>query len=211
MPRGPDRKPRKRKTLSPADFGSRKKRPIWATEQTLRRVICGPSVRYYRIVRMYYWERRTLREISRETGIKQDQLAIMLMKVRRAMGAKIERIEDSHINEPEWDKRTEWVGQTMVTRSPGNRGTGRYAHVPLMFNDALLRKCILSRALETYGWAVEFWLQNDTLENIAARHDSTKSTVGLRLWQIKRRMEHPPARRYRERVYLTRIQSSWGY
>jgi hypothetical protein len=206
MPRGPDRKPRKRKTLTPANFGSRKKRPAWATEQTLRRVICGPSVRYYRICLMYYRERKTLREISGETGITQVQLAIMLMKVRRAMGATIERKPEMQICTSGWDKRTEWIGQQMVTRSPGNRGSGRTRHVPLMFNDTLLRRVIFTAALDKLQLAREYWLENKTIRELAESRGLTQSAVGLRLWQLKRQMEHPPTRRYRERVCLTRVR-----
>jgi hypothetical protein len=206
MPRGPDKGPRKRKTLSPADFGSRKKRPAWAEEQTLRRVILGPSLRYYRVVLLYYRERRTFREIARETGLTQDSIGVMVMKVRRAMRAKIE-----HTSAPigakvtGWDKRTEWIGQSMVTRSPGNRGTGRTTHVPLMFNDTLLRKCIFAAAMDKLQLAREYWLENRTIKELAASRGLSMSAVGLRLWQLKRLMEHPPARRYRVRVRLTRI------
>jgi hypothetical protein len=186
-------------------FGSRKKRPAWATEETLRRVIVGPSIRYYRVVLLYYHERKTFREIARETGLKQDSIGVMVMKVRRAMGATIERRDDSHISEPEWDKRTEFYGQSIVTRSPGNRGEGRTTHCPAMFNETLLRKCIFSVALKKLELAREYWLENKTIREIAAKHSLSLSTVSLRLWQLKKLMEHPPARRYRERVRLTRI------
>jgi hypothetical protein len=183
-------------------FGSRKKRPAWATEDTLRRVILGPSLRYYRVVTMYYRERRTFREIARETGLTQDSIGFMVQRVRRAMGAKVERRENSAITEPEWKKGTEWVGQSMVTRSPGNRGTGRTMHVPLMFNETLLRKCIFTVALEKLQLAREYWIDNKTIGEIARSRRLSLSTVSLRLWQIKQHMEAPQPRLYRERVHL---------
>ncbi|HYD16738.1 MAG TPA: hypothetical protein VEB03_01910 [Candidatus Nanoarchaeia archaeon] len=165
-------------------------------------MILGPALRYLHVVVAYYQRRQNLAEISRATGIDKASLAAMLVKVRRAAGVRPELKGEVVQVGAMWRHGEEWFDGHVLRKD--QRGARKQTHVPAMNNDTLLRKVILSHALRNLEIAERFWIRNQTIVQIAREMGLTYSTVSLRTLQVRRSMESPPERRYRERVYLSR-------